>query len=228
MKIKRILITALVMILAGGASGCMGERKQNSNEAALAYMEQKYGEPFEYAGSWGNSLSGTHELLVRCDSLQDAVLVEIENYRSDDPVFRDNYLAVKYEGETRAFLEQCALSVFGEAAVYYSAIRTGLSEDLAADASFEEYLADTRAPLSILVEVPAGSFSSDDQARALGEAVAAAGCHFRLTLMVVEEGVYGTLDREALSEKIGLRDFVHCAEVRSLGSGLTVNWLGRE
>jgi hypothetical protein len=99
-----ILIAAFLL----GEAGCMSDNSsQNSgqiNDIALAHMEQKYGEKSEYAAPWGDSMSETREFIARCDSLQDQdILVQIENYRQKEKIFRDNYLAVKYRENTITF-----------------------------------------------------------------------------------------------------------------------------
>ena len=91
---KKIMIAMLCIIaIIMGGTGCMlnylfnQSKTRNANELALSYMEKKYGEPFVCAAPYGNSLSGTKEILVTCDSLADQkVLVQVENYKSNERV----------------------------------------------------------------------------------------------------------------------------------------------
>ncbi|MDE5590689.1 MAG: hypothetical protein K2J60_16375 [Acetatifactor sp.] len=140
-------VMILFVVLSLGGTGCtQKEPRQNSNDAALQYMEQKYGEKFEYVAPWGDSMTGNHELLVSCESLTGKdILVKISNYKSENRVFQDNYLAVKYCEETVGFLSQCANEVFGDSKIDYNVAKHALSPELPADASFEEYFADEGA-----------------------------------------------------------------------------------
>jgi len=114
---KRIIIVAILCaaLLLGGSGCIQNGTTQNINVVALAYMEKKYRENFEYAFPYGDSMTGTHQLLVTCASFPEQnILVRIENYRREDKVFLDNYVAVKYREETIGFLQDCANQVFGE------------------------------------------------------------------------------------------------------------------
>lgn len=207
----------------------MEKKEQNVNSAALEYMEQKYGEKFEYAGPWGDSLSGTHELFVKCASLpEQKILVQVENYKQADKVFRDNYLAVKYQPETMEFIDDCAIKVFGQATIFYDVADDGLSPDLPANALFEEFLADAGVPLVIMVEAKTSNFSVDEQAEDLAKLIAANGTSFYLSVVIVDDSAYGTYDRKALNEQIALRQFVRCAKITSIGGIIQTEWLGKE
>ena len=151
--LKKVLCVSLSIFILFGVCGCMKYKNKSVTDAALEYMEKKYGEPFTYAAPWGESYSGTHQLMVTCESLTGRVLVEIENYREEGEVFRDNYIAVKYAQETLDLFQSYVDQEFGEGRVFYEVNPRGLSEDLPADATLEEYLADSRAPLAKFVEV---------------------------------------------------------------------------
>lgn len=206
----------------------MSKEAKNINTVALEYMEQKYGEPFEYVGPWGNSMSGTHELLARCDSLQEPVLVEIENYREDDKVFRDNYIAVKYKQQTADLLQECAESVFGEANVYYEVRKIVMSDGITADATFEDYLADTSGPLAAFIEVKGSSFSDRSEAELIGRSILEHIASFDVMLVAIEDSVYGTLDRDGIKDRITHREFEQCAEIYSTKSEVQVHWMEKE
>ena len=203
-------------------------RGQNSNDAALEYMEQKYGEKFEYVAPWGNSMTGTHELIVTCESLAGKdILVKISNYKNENRVFQDNYLAVKYCKETTDFLNQCANKVFGDAKVYYNVAKKALSTELSADASFEEYLADEEGYISAYIAVRVSSFTAKEQAANVTEPIlSACGAEYlSVLLVVVEDAEYELLDGDTLGEKVVLRQFVHCARLTKEGSDVQLEWL---
>jgi len=224
---ERIYALLILIIVFAGGVGCMTQL--NVNELALAHMEQKYGVPFEYVAPWGNNLSGTRSFIVSSETLPgQEILVQIENYRQQDMVILDNYLAVKFRDETVAFLQNIALSVFEEANVFYEVFMKGLSPDLTADATLNDFLADTRVPLVIMVEVNEYSFSSKDDAKKLAETIAASEAHFLLTIVVVSSDVFGTHTRDTLGQQVIFENFVYCASIRHRGDGIEIEWLSRK
>lgn len=236
---KRIfMVTVLFVVLSLGGTGCMKKeptqenRRQNINDAALEYMEQKYGEKFEYVAPWGNSMTGDHELIVTCESLADKdIIVKISNYRSEDRVFQDNYVAVKYYEETVGFLSQCANEVFGDSKVYYKVARRALSPELPADASFEEYFADEKGDISADIAVRASSFTAKEQVENVTAPILSAcgaGYIGILVVVVVDDAEYESLDVDTLGDKAVLGQFVHCARLTKEGSDVRLEWLGED
>lgn len=218
-------ILALCLLLLG-VSGCMKTGKKNINVLALEYMEEKYGEPFSYESPYGDSITGTHKLLVSCASLpEEHILVEIENFRHDDRIFRDNLLAVKYKDETMRFLEDRVAEQFGEGVVFYEPTKVGLSEDLMPDAAFESFLADPKGFFMIGVEVRASSFDSKEKAECLAQSLCDAGMQFRLMLLSVSDEEYGTLSSDEFFDRRAMKEFVTCVEFTNLNGEFHTNWV---
>jgi hypothetical protein len=199
-----------------------------TNEAALEYMENKYGEKFEYSAPWGNSMSGTHEFLVTCKSLPDQkILVAVENHTRNDKVFLDNYLAVKYHDDTVDFLSDRANQVFGEATVFYDVAYHALSPGLPADAAFDEFLTDARLYLITFVEVKASDFASEEQAEKLAESIASSGAHFFIKLVIVNDSDYGKYDGETLEDKIFKNEFDVLGIAKEYGGEIKIEWIDK-
>jgi hypothetical protein len=229
--LKKFGVLSLATIILLGVSGCMetnnnpnnnsqGSNNQNINDVAIEYMENKYGEKFEYSAPYGNSMTGTHELLVTCESLSNQqILVQIENYRSEDKIFRDNYLAVKYHQQTVDFIHDCAVKHFGEAEVFYEATKDGLSTELSANASFNEYLADTRVPLNFSIGTKASLFTSEEQAEKLAEALAVYGTRYIAVLASVADEDYGK------SGEDDSMNFVKRVQLTKLDENIEIDWL---
>lgn len=202
-----------------------GGNGQNINDSAIAYMENKYGEKFEYAGAWGNSMSTTHELLVTCGSFPgQQILVQIENYRDDNKVFLDNYLAVKYKDETFAFFKNCASRTFGDAKVFYDVVMNGLSAQLPASASFNEYIADTRVLLPVMVGVKKSSFSTKENAESVGNLAAEKGTNFILSIVFVDDEEYETINESALGDAVVFGKYKNVQLTNQGGNDLQVEW----
>ena len=230
---KRVIVPAiLIAVLLLGGYGCMQNNpaqnnQQNTNDAALAYMEQKYGEKFEYVAPWGNSLSGTHQLIVSCSSLPgQEIVVQVENYRQDDRVFRDNYLAVAYRQQSADYFKECAVTVFGKAEVFYSAPANGSSADLPADASLKQFLADTRATHVILIEINEGSYSSESQLEETARLIGKYGTKYFLKIVIVKDEDYGGYDAVSLEDIIGKKEYARCAIIENSTGIVETSWFG--
>lgn len=231
---------ALLALLVVMASGCTGEQRGtemetsgsvNINDQALSYMEEKYGEPFAYVRPAGDSMSGAHQLMVSCESLPGReIQVEIADFRSDNPAFMDNYLAIKYEADTRAFLQDCAESAFGNAETFYSAADGGQSSVLSGDADFVTYLADQRISLNATVEVNgSGTDTATLEAKSiqLGQQAAAYGSRIYLTVIAVSGEEFGLLNMGELNQKVTQNDFIYCSRVSNFYGEIAVEQAGR-
>ena len=228
-----ILLAISIATLLFGGYGCMKsylqDKKKSVNDVALEYMEQKYGEKFEYVSPWGYRLSKTHELLVRCDSLPEQdILVQVENYKTVDRVFRDNYLAVKYKEETIAFFLRSATDVFGDANVFYKVAKMSLSPELSVNATFDEYFSDPCGFISACIEIKVSSFSDKEQVQKVIDSITTdyKGEHLALLIVFVDDELFGTYNEDTLRESVVRRQFVRCARVTGRNSDVQTEWLG--
>jgi len=200
---------------------------QKYNQLALEHLEKKYGEPFAYAAPYGDSMTGTREFLVTCDSLPgQRILVQIENFRENDRIIRDNYLAVKYQDQTADYLKTCMTAACPDVNVFYEAPKDGQSPELGADASFEEYLADTRARLVVMMELKAGTCAGKEAIEEAVRNMAATCKNMALTVIVVQDEVFGTLDRDGLNHRIAKKDYVIQATVYIEDGQVRWTWRG--
>ncbi|MCL2048444.1 MAG: hypothetical protein FWG87_06920 [Defluviitaleaceae bacterium] len=226
---KQILLVAMLCCLSllGGCSSM--EQQQDANSAALAYLERKYGEPFTYHSPWGDSMSGTREFWTTCESFPDQrVLVQVENYRQSGRIFRDNYLAVKYQEQVVDFFQNLTASVLGETNIFYKVIDEGASTDLSANATFAEYLADGHAPIIVTAEVRASNFISKEHAETIMEILLESCPYFYFTLVVVDDDLFGTFDDSTISRHIALHEFVHYASMTRIAEESKIRWIDGE
>ena len=226
---KRILILATMVaaIMLGGYSCVIFSTGPSVNKMALAHMTQKYGEKFEYAGPWGNSMSGTREFLTKCESFPDQyVFAQIENFRSEKRVFRDNYIAVKYRDETVEFFRKCVAEIFGETNIFYDVNTDGLPTDMPVGATFDEFFTDDRLLFIVMAEVKGSSFTSREQAEEAAKLIGdASGAEFHLTIVIVEDDVYGTFDDRTLQKQVSMQKAVDCASIKIQGGEIKrIGW----
>lgn len=232
---KRILLLAFLIsaILIGG-TGCMfdNESKQDVNELALEYMEQKYGEKFEYYAPAGMSYTGTRNFLAKCETFGDkSVHVQIDDFRTENRKFRDDYIALKYADQLFDYIEQTAKKQFDEAKVV-SCWGTGnaLSPDLPADATFEEYMLDPEGRLVANIVVKKSDYKSRKQLAQILETVAAnnAAGSTEFMIMVIDDSKYKGCTIDEARTYYNLKDY-YAMGVLLRGDGDTsINYFGGE
>lgn len=178
---KRIFFAAILIAAALiGCTGCKSNEQKSVNELALKHMEQKYGEKFEYVKPAGASYTGTRNFFATGH-----VLVQIDNFKDEDKrVFRDNYIALKYEQKTQDWIKEIVDKEFPESKVYYNAPEHALSADLPGNATFEQFLADPETILSTVIAVKYSDYSNKDQLKAIVEKISAASAAQRINLAI--------------------------------------------
>lgn len=206
--IKRIIIAVVLLaaIIVGG-TGCMANRQNenndnaaSTNDLALAYLEEKYGETFTYAAPWGNSMTGNREFLTTCDSLPgQAVLVQVENFKDDEPTYKDNYLEVKYLIDTTEYFRDAAAEVFGDAIVHYEASKLSLSSDLSKYTPFDSFYQHPTTYMVVYLEIKQSNYTSPDQFALLFSKLKESQGQIKVRVIVVKDDIYGTLDTNALN-----------------------------
>lgn len=208
------MLLALTAVLVLGGSGCMGlfqQTNENVTEAALAYMAQRYGQEFVYAGPWGGGYDSTASktFLVRPAGRETGqqILVEVQK-NGEQYLIRDNYLALKYEQAVRDQLQQTAESVFGAAKTYYTASAAAvLSPQLSADATFEEYLWAEGSDIIATIAIPEAQYRPD-LSGALEDALRIAGFQGLFRLAVLSQAQYDSVTEEQLRVVIGTKAYV--------------------
>lgn len=229
--VKRIVIPAILIAVLMGGAGCMQSKSgQNINDLALAYMEQKYGEKFEYTAPWGNSMDGTREFLVSCKSLpgQD-IVVQVENFKKENKVFSDNYIAVKYHDETIDFLEKCADEEFGETKVTYRVAKSALSPELSAQASFDDFLSDKKSFISASIYIRESSFKEKEQVNKIADKISSkcSAEHLGILFTIITDSEYENLE-EIMQDKDTSRKAVCLARLTRQDGEQRFEWIGEE
>jgi len=177
------------------------EKQQNVNDAALAYMEQKYGEKFEYVGSWGVSYAnrGMQQHLVKSEVFPDDILVD--SIKSENGyAFKDNYLAVKYKQQMTETIKSSADDAFDDTKVFYRVPTHTLS--LPTDTSFEQYSTDDDTAVSVAIAVPFSRFDKP----LLGNFIkifCEKDIGITISFVALEEDVYYSLSDTQIDDVIG-------------------------
>lgn len=201
-----IIIVLIVTVILGG-TGCMFNHQQNAtspslsaNDLALLHMQEKYGETFTYAAPWGNSMTGTREFLATCSSLPNQlVLVQILDYESNAPVYKDNYLAAKYQAEISTYFHDIAAEVFGDAIIHHEVSKQSVSQHLSKDTSFQTFYEDVSTVVTAYIEIKGSSYTTIRQFDQLFSKLNGSNGQIMVSVIVVDDSIYGTLDSTELN-----------------------------
>lgn len=176
--------------------------KQDVNELALEYLEQKYGEKFEYSAPAGSSYTGTRSFLATCESFGDRrILVQIENFTDNENLsISDNYIAIKYEDNVRDFFKQIADEEFGSSKIFYNASGRTLSPEMSATASFDEYLRSEDGLISAVISLHGNGYKNTEQLRSLANQISNRfSCReISILLIVVDDNTFSNSDESEL------------------------------
>jgi hypothetical protein len=144
----RILVLAiLVAILLPGMPGC-AVKWPNVYDSALTYMEEKYGEKFEYVKPWGSSYvtPGARQILVSCESLPDKNILLVIN--DSEKTYSDNYIDHKFRAQTETFLEDIAHKYFSYVKVNIGIPGFPTVEGIDNETAFDSYIHNERLTLN--------------------------------------------------------------------------------
>lgn len=187
--VKRILVPAILVatILLGGY-GCMNNQ-QNINDAALAYMGQKYGEKFEYISPWGSSYTtpGKRQILVSCGSLPGKEILIVIKDDGEAESYSDNYMDFYYEIQTSDYIKQVASNYFTDFTIEISIRRTPSSDGVSREMGFDDYIRDKNNFVSGNIDI---NDSDRETVQAFINELKELGVHFSfgIDIISVDEG----------------------------------------
>ena len=232
---KHILLSAIliaaILIVCTGCDIFENEPKVNVNELALEYMEQKYGEKFEYKAPAGSSYTGNRTFLATCESFGDeTVVVQVENYKTDERTFRDNYLAIKYADRMSDYLSQIINDQFGESKLYYAPTGKPLSADSPANATFEEYLMDSSDTINAFAVVKESDFNDMKQLSEVMETITSdcAAGSMSIVLLVIEDSKYIDCNLSKARDYSMRENYIAKGEIFRSDSGTSIDYYGGE
>lgn len=206
---RRLPSALVVILLMSILSGCKNGYEQ---QMVYDYLEDKYGETFEYSSPWGNSLYGDHELFVTCDGLDSPIYVLVKDYRETTRTFHDNYVAVMYEEQTEQIMRDCIGEFFSDFHLYYDTPFEPCADDLNKQSTFEEYISDQTYVMHISVAVPIDSIENREQILKMAEKLGSYGTRFRLMFSAQEIADYNSVtgdervDDDDLNDKVSLKE----------------------
>jgi len=144
MSKKYILAAILIAASVIGGYSCMkseGENQNMSNKGALEYMEQRYGEKFEFIKSHGLHYStNSRRIFVSCESFPgEEILVNIVK-DGKELKYYDNYMKYYFEEQVSDFIVNTAKNYFDDVTFKLNISATTLHSSINLTTTFDEYI----------------------------------------------------------------------------------------
>ena len=134
------LMIGLFGIILAGAFGCT-MNKNAIYQKMVSYISNKYNDSFEFVTSYGGRPgSSFHSIYVKSKQYPNAFISVSCNEVNGDDVFFDNYLAVKYEEQTRELLNNIMNGYGTEILLFYNAGNYAYTENGTENTTFEEFI----------------------------------------------------------------------------------------
>lgn len=140
------------------------------------------------------------------------ILVQVDNFRSEDRAIKDSYLSVKYSTETEQYIKKHIDTSFCESKVWYHESLAALSERLPADATFEEYIKNDSLQISAGIAVKESIFKSRAQSEEAVRNIAkcCGAKYLSIKAVVVKDSEYEAISESEALNKVVDGDFVQC------------------
>lgn len=159
---RLLFLTAAAGMLFMGSTGYkMG--KDNEKRKMLAYMQQKYGESFNFVESYAGQAGKEYTMIlaVSRNHPKRRTLVRLSE-RGGRRYFEDNYLSYLLKEDLEAKIGNLARECFGECKVYYKIPGFVFPAWFKADMKADEFLKNTFAMPQFYI-YPANSFGSREE-----------------------------------------------------------------
>lgn len=160
--------------------------------------------------------------ILKCNGFDERVYI----YKKTNDEFYDNYVAVKYDKQMREFLNNKVNTYFSkEINLHYSMNKESVSQDVSADASFDDYVKESNAKVSFILEIKESSYSSDEQIKKLADELNNVGLSYHFRVIVINDKEFGKYDSTELSSKASFLEFDKSAIVSNENDEVNIRWL---
>ena len=141
--ILSIVMVAFVIpsILYLGVISCM--KAQSHIPGALAHMEEKYGEKFEYVSAHGSSYTtpGYRQIMVSCESFPGEEILVVINEKEKKAKYSDNYMEYYFRPQVIEFVNEVASKYFDEFNYKNNPpMKIPVTYEVTPSTSFDEYI----------------------------------------------------------------------------------------
>lgn len=197
------------------------------SDQIVQYLSGKYSTDFEYVAPNMGLPFGQHGAMYKSSSVDGEISVRYD--KSGDKVtnIRDNYMVVKYEKQTREFLESQAERYFDEVTVFYDVASKAVANNFNKNTSFETFIRDESNSISAYVAIDATGFVRESDMLVVAQNIESGiGAEYlSIIIVVLDSGVYRNVDEETVGRKIGARDFVKCLRLTREDGEVEYEWL---
>ena len=211
---SKIIIGIIVVVLIIGYIIFLSPFKYNFasgniNDIGVRYVEDKYDDNCKYAGPYGDSMTGNHEILVKCNKLEKNIIVKIENYKHKlQRKFSDSYLSVKYENDTILLIEELVTKAgLGESIIFIDSSKKVTT--LNANISFEKFIKSSKIKYSFITEIKKSNILEEKQVEKIKELLIEKGLNFETTIAVLPDDEFGLYSESEIFKMLVKRQIAY-------------------
>jgi len=187
---KYILAAILIAASVIGGYGCMksewenSENRNMSTAGALEYMEQRYGEKFEFIQAHGLHYSkNSRKIFVSCESFP-GKKINVEIIKDGKEIkYRDNYMEYYFEDQVNEFIVEIAKGYFDDVTFRISISASIMDSSINLETPFDEYIHSKYCTIGGNIHV---SELEDETVREFANELVRRGIHFSLTVRIPE------------------------------------------
>lgn len=186
----RLFTMAAAGVAVLAFAGC-GMKKEADRERMLSYMEEKYGEEFEFVEDYAGQAGKDYGMILAADRKNPdrRVLVRLAREGGEDR-FADNYPAFLLRQELEEKIGALAGECFGACKVFYKIPEFVFPAEFGPDLSADEFLGDPRSMAQFYIypmQTQGGRREWEEKLDTLGKLSAANGWQIRGTVSLARE-----------------------------------------
>lgn len=150
-----VLIIVMLLEIMFILTGC-GKTKFSVDDC-LKYMNEKYGEEFEYISLTDDyQTNSSLKIFVKSKKYPNSKILVIEELTPDGIKYHDAYIRTKYEQDTYNLINSIATNVYGECRVIYDLSHNTyyLPDSFNNATTFEEYISNIKSNIKFSLLLP--------------------------------------------------------------------------
>lgn len=203
--------------------------KKNMTDIMVDYLNERYPEDsFDYKGPFGGGAGASSKMIIATsEKYPDAEVYVSCKYVNDEYIYADNYLAVKYENQTRNEIKRLLENCFGSDVYFNYKVSSLDFTEGSADMSFEQYISEPTSGLSFVAIIGAGYSNEDrkDTEQRIKNTFENSVMNFRATIYFDDISVDElNMQPENFGAYVFKEEYVSSCNIKNAYSRCNINW----
>ena len=135
--------------------------------AAITYMEEKYGETFSLVGPWNGQFGKDYSMFeLRSSQSPDERILVRRMKMEEREIYQDNYIAIILKSQIETRIKMMAEQTFGKCTVVYQIPELVFPEYFTADTSAEDVLKESASMVKVTICLQEWEENKEEQVKA--------------------------------------------------------------